>query len=124
VDEKVQSGAYEPDTYDSPGANVREPIFGYGTSAATPADRFTYVTAAVVPTIQRVAHVGGNLVISGTNNSGAGGTYHVLTSTNLVLPLSGWPVLTNGSFDSKGNFSITNAMGSANLQRFYRLQVP
>jgi hypothetical protein len=125
VDVKVQSGAYEPDTYDSPGANVKEPIFGYGTSALTSADKFTYAAASpVAPTIQRVATVGGNFVMGGTNNSGLAGTYHVLTSTNLVLPLTNWAVLTNGSFDSKGNFSFTNAIGAANRQLFYRLRVP
>jgi hypothetical protein len=121
VDVTVRSGAYEPDTYDGPGANVKEPSFGYGTSALTPADKFTFLS---VPTIQRVARNGGNFIMSGTNNSGPGGTFHVLTSTNLVLPLANWAVLTNGSFDSKGNFSFTNAIAAANGQLFYRLRVP
>jgi hypothetical protein len=121
---KVQSGAYNPDTYDSPGANVNEPIFGYGTSALTPADKFTYTSVVAVPTIQHVASVGGNFVLSGTNNTGPGGTYHVLTSTNLALPRASWPVVTNGSFDSKGNFSFTNAITPNNAERFYTLQVP
>ena len=124
VDVKVQSGAYEPDTNDGPGANVREPIFGYGTSALTPADKFTYGAYAVAPTIQRVASTGGNFVMSGTNNTGSGGTYHVLTSINPALPLATWPVLTNGSFDSKGNFSFTNAITSLGAQRFFTLKVP
>ena len=124
VDVKVQSGVYEPDGNDGPGANVREPIFGYGTSAVSPADKFTYVTNAVGPTIQRVANAGGACIISGTNNTGPGGTYHVLTSTNLVLPLASWPVLTNGSFDSKGNFAFTNAITPATVQRYFILRVP
>ena len=121
VDVTVRSGAYEPDTYDSPGANVKEPIFGYGTSRLTPADKFTYV---FVPIIQHVGHSGGSLVMSGTNNSGPGGTYHVLISTNLALPSTNWGVLTNGSFDAKGNFSVTNAIAPANAQLFFRLRVP
>ena len=124
VDVKVQSGPYEPDTNDGPGANVREPIFGYGTSGLSLADKFTYVTNAVAPTIQRVANAGGAFIISGTNNTGPGGTYHVLTSTNLVLPLASWPVLTNGSFDSKGNFAFTNAITPATVQRYFILRVP
>jgi hypothetical protein len=32
-------------------------------------------------------------------------------------------VLTTGTFDSNGNFSVTNAIGSSG-QRFYILQVP
>jgi hypothetical protein len=124
VDVKVQSGAHEPDTNDGPGANVREPIFGYGTSALTAADKFTYGTYAIAPTIQRAANAGGDVIISGTNNSGPGGTYHVLTSTNLVIPLASWPLLTNGSFDSKGNFSFTNPITSPTAERFYSIKVP
>jgi hypothetical protein len=64
---------------------------------------------------------GGQVVISGTNNDGAGGTFKVLTSTNLAVP--GWSLLTNGSFDSTGRFAVTNSAGTNN-QRFFRLQVP
>jgi len=120
VDVIVQSGLYEPDTDDGPGANVHEPIFGYGTSATNAADKFAYV---VGPTIQRAYVNGGNLIVSGTNNCGPGGTYHVIVSTNLLLPRTNWTVLTNGSFDSNGNFSFTNAI-STNSERFYMLRVP
>jgi hypothetical protein len=76
------------------------------------------------PTIGKITvGGGGQVVLSGTNNNGAGtgATYHVLTSTNLAVP--GWSVLTNGSFDSNGRFSVTNNAGT-NSQRFFRLQVP
>lgn len=66
---------------------------------------------------------GANIIISGTNNSGSSGTYRMLTSTNLLLPRTNWTVVTNASFDGKGNFSFTNAIGS-NSQQFYTLQVP
>ena len=121
VDVTVQSGLYEPDTNDGPGANVHEPIFGYGTSATNAADKFTYV---VVPKILRVSASGGNFIMSGTNNSGPGGTYHVLVSTNLQLPRTNWTVLTNGSFDGNGNFSFTNAISFTNAEVFYTLRAP
>jgi hypothetical protein len=125
VDVKVQSGAYEPDTYDGPGANVNEPIFGYGTSALTSADRFSYLAAPpAAPSIQSAALNGGNFIMRGTNNSGPGGTYRVLTSTNLLLPRTNWAVLTNMSFDAKGNFSFTNAISPARAWLFYELAVP
>jgi hypothetical protein len=121
VDVTVQSGLYEPDTDDGPGANVHEPIFGYGTSATNAGDKFTYVA---VPGIQRVSAKGGNFIMSGTNNSGPGGSYQVLASTNVLLPATNWLVLTNGTFDSNGNFSFTNAISSKNAGMFYRLRVP
>jgi len=125
VDVKVQSGAYEPDTYDSPGANVNEPIFGYGTSAVTSADKFTYLAAPpATPTIKSAAIRGGNFIMGGTNNSGPGGTCHVLASTNLLLPRTNWTVITNMSFDANGNFSFTNPIAPANARLFYELRVP
>ncbi len=75
------------------------------------------------PTIRNITLSGGNVILSGTNNVGAGGTYHVLTSTNVAASLGGWQVLTNGTFDSSGNFSITNAVGGK-PQQYYILQVP
>ncbi|HEV2454764.1 MAG TPA: IPT/TIG domain-containing protein [Verrucomicrobiae bacterium] len=117
----VQSGLYDPDTYDGPGANVNEPIFGYGISATNPADRFTYLA---VPKILQVFAKGGNLVMSGTNNSGSGGAYQVLASPNLLLPLTNWSVLTSNNFTSMGNFTFTNILSSTNTGLFYILRVP
>jgi hypothetical protein len=127
VDVTVQSGTNEIDTVSSnPNANVNAPIFGYGTSAMTASDKFTYIVTPplVSPTIQHISLSGGNIVLSGTNNSGPGGTYHVLASTNLPLPLSNWMVLTNASFDSKGDFLFTNAFATTNPWLFYILRVP
>jgi autotransporter-associated beta strand protein len=79
--------------------------------------------ATVPPAISSITVSGGNIVISGTNNVGSGGTYHVLASTNLALPLASWPVLSSGTFSGSGNFSYTNTMGGNQLQ-FYILKVP
>lgn len=75
------------------------------------------------PTIQSISFVGGNIVISGTNNAGGSGTFHVLSSTNLTAPVSSWTVVTNGSFNG-GNFSATNAIDPTQPMGFYILQVP
>lgn len=76
------------------------------------------------PKIQHITFSGGNIIITGTNNSGTSGTYHVLTSTNLMVPLANWTVLTNGTFDGSGNFAITNAVAGNGPHLFYILQVP
>ncbi|HSU55721.1 MAG TPA: hypothetical protein VLT36_16820 [Candidatus Dormibacteraeota bacterium] len=75
------------------------------------------------PSIGSLTINAGQVIISGTNNNGAGGTYRILTATNVVLPRSNWTVLATGSFDGAGRFSATNAAGNAS-QRFYMLQVP
>lgn len=85
----------------------------------------TYVVSQLpAPSITHVGLSGGNIVISGTNNAGPGGTYHLLTSTNVALPLSNWSVLTSGSFDGNGNVNSTNALTPGMSRSFYILQAP
>ncbi len=122
TDITVLSGTNEVDyVSESTNDNVNAPIFGYGFSAKTSADKFTFTTPA--PAIQQFTTAGGNIVLNGTNNIGSRGTYHLLTSTNLLLPRTNWTVFTNGSFDSTGKFSITNPIGSG-PGRFFLLEVP
>ncbi|MGH7952119.1 MAG: hypothetical protein ACREFE_09400, partial [Limisphaerales bacterium] len=83
----------------------------------------TLTVGAPQPRIVSISLSGGDLVISGTNGSSSG-TYYVLTSTNVALPLNQWtPILTN-TFDSGGNFSVTNSVTGSSPQQFYLLQVP
>lgn len=77
----------------------------------------------VSPTIAKLSFSAGNVILSGTNNAGAGGTYTLLSSTNLALPRSSWTAVTNGTFDASGNFALTNTVGT-DKSRFYILQVP
>jgi hypothetical protein len=66
---------------------------------------------------------GGNLIFSGTNGT-IGGTYYVLTATDVATPLSSWtPFLTN-TFGPSGAFSVTNAISLATPRRFYVLKLP
>lgn len=86
-------------------------------------DLSLHVAPIVPPTIRGITISSSQVIISGTNNVGAGGTYHILTTTNLTLAITNWTVLTNGSFDANGNFSSTNAVGT-NSQSYFKLQVP
>src|SRR5262249_2935587 len=50
VDVTVQSGVNETDNFSgNPNTNFNAPIFGYGTSATTPADLFTFTASPSVP---------------------------------------------------------------------------
>jgi hypothetical protein len=64
VDVKVRSGVKENDP-NNPNDNVNAPIFGYGTSALSTADRFTYPTQA--PSARNSADRSGGLI--GASNS-------------------------------------------------------
>ena len=82
------------------------------------------VILAPQPGIVGASLAGTNLVINATNGSG-GGTYTLLMSTNVALPLSKWaPVVTN-VLGASGNFSVTatNAVGSGATGQFYLLRV-
>ncbi len=62
---------------------------------------------------------GSTLVLSGAGHPG--GTYRVLVSTNLALPITNWTRTATNSFDAMtGEFRFTNTIG--NSQLFYRLQ--
>lgn len=76
------------------------------------------------PTITHVSLAAGNIIITGTNNAGPGGTYHLLTSTNVSLPLIDWTAVTSGSFDGNGNVNSTNAINPATPHSFFILEAP
>jgi hypothetical protein len=72
--------------------------------------------------IGSVAMSGGNLVFSGSGGT-PGGTFYVLTSTNLLLPLANWTLTTTNLFDGGGNFGVTNAINPDSVQEYYLLKV-
>ena len=77
------------------------------------------------PGIVGINFLGRNLAFSATNGQ-VGGSYCVLMSTNLALPLSQWTPLTTQCLDAGGNFTITvpNAFDSTAPQRFYQIRSP
>ena len=82
------------------------------------------VGAIVPPAIHSITIAGGQIIINGSNKTGSGGgSYHLLSSTNLLVPLANWTIVTSGSFDASGNFSTTNS-GGTNSQKFFILKVP
>jgi PKD repeat protein len=67
---------------------------------------------------------GSNLVLNGDGGV-SGLAYYVVTSTNLLLPLSQWTPLATNIWVANGNFSLTltNALNGTTPQ-FYLLKVP
>jgi hypothetical protein len=67
---------------------------------------------------------GTNLVVNGANGQ-SDGTYYVLTSTNVALPLSQWTRVATNVLGASGNFTITvtNTVTPGTRQRFYILQL-
>jgi autotransporter-associated beta strand protein len=73
------------------------------------------------PTITSVVNAGGNIVFGGANGS-PWGAYSVLSTNNLTIPRSNWPVVGTGVFDGAGHFSYTNAITPGTPQRFFLLR--
>jgi autotransporter passenger strand-loop-strand repeat protein len=65
VDVTVQSGVNETDNISSnPNANVNGPIFGYGTSATSAADKFTFGSGSGTVTLQSVSLTPANPMVT------------------------------------------------------------
>ena len=65
--------------------------------------------------------VAGAFQLNGTGPRGS--TYHVLASTNLGLPRTSWPALTNAMF-SGGVFTFTDRQATNYPRRFYQVVTP
>jgi len=76
------------------------------------------------PTIATITLSGTDLELSGSTGQ-SGGTYFVLSSTSVPLPLSQWARVASNVLGSSGNFTITvtNAFIPSSQQRFYILQL-
>ncbi len=81
------------------------------------------VVPQLSPTVSSVSLSGGRFVLSGLGG-GAGGSYHVLSSTDITLPLTNWTSLGSSAFDGTGHFNFTNAITPGTPRQFYILQVP
>lgn len=65
-----------------------------------------------------------NVVLNATNGY-IGGTYYILTSTNIAAPLAQWQTVLTNVLPATGNFSLTTSNGFSKTtpKRFYILQV-
>lgn len=75
------------------------------------------------PQFGGVQLAGGGLVFTGTGGV-TNGTYYVLATTNLDLPVTNWTRVLTNQFDSGGNFNFTNAVLPNAPKSFYLLQLP
>jgi hypothetical protein len=66
--------------------------------------------------------IGNGLVLSGTGGP-TNGTYNVLTSSNLLVPVNQWTPVTTNQFNSQGQFIFTNPV-STNTSQFFILKEP
>jgi hypothetical protein len=107
VDVTVQSGVQEADTISSnPNANATAPVWGYGTSATSSADRFTFGTV----TVSLVS-----ISVTPANPSVVAGGGVVFTATGTFSDNS-TSVLTSGVTWSSSNMADATVDGSGNAK--------
>jgi autotransporter-associated beta strand protein len=80
------------------------------------------VAAPSQPVVNNVFVSNGNLVFTGTNGA-AMGSYVVLVTADLAVPLTEWVPLTTNTFDANGAFSVTNPIALGTPQQFYCIQL-
>jgi hypothetical protein len=80
-------------------------------------------SALVTPKFSGTMLAGTNFALGGSNGL-PGGRYYLLTSTNLMFPLSNWSVVATNWFNSGGGFLFTNPMVPGMPQQYFLLQVP
>jgi fibronectin-binding autotransporter adhesin len=93
-----------------------DPTTGLLTVNGSPEAPFT-----ISPGITNITFLSGtNVTISGTNGQ-SGGIYYLLTSTNLLTPISKWkPVSTNVASGNIFSFTATNALTPGDHQQFFQ----
>lgn len=80
-------------------------------------------SAQILSKIGSVLLTGSTVVFTGTGGT-SGGSFYVLTFTNVALPLGNWTRVASNPFSTGGNFSITNDLNPNTPQQFYVLQLP
>ena len=77
----------------------------------------------VTPRIGSFTLAGSNLFFSGSNGLPMG-SYYLMSSTNVALPLNLWTPIATNPFDTNGDFNLTNPVNPNSSQLFYLLQLP
>jgi autotransporter-associated beta strand protein len=106
----------------TPGPNL---IWSFNPTNGTATVVSTALVPTIPPTITEFSLSGGNVTVNATNGQ-TGGTYYLLGSTNLTIPLSQWLPLATNVIQTNGaangfTFTGTNAVQAGKLQQFYIL---
>jgi autotransporter-associated beta strand protein len=94
-----------------------------GTATFNPTTGVLTITSSGALTMSSPSVSGGNLVLSGSGGS-SGGTYSVLTATNLLTPLANWTTNVTGVFSSNGAFTNSIPITKTKPAQFFLLKTP
>jgi fibronectin-binding autotransporter adhesin len=113
------SGAFASISPAAPGAGL-----AWNTSSLVTNGTLSVVTSSSTPHLTSIAVSGTTLTIMATNGP-ANGTFTLLESTNVALPLGQWTRILTNSFNASGNLNLsTNIVSPGNPNEFYIIEVP
>ncbi len=93
-------------------------------SVVGPWESFTIFKAYHQPVLSEVSLTGDAMILHGSNGL-PGGTYTILTSTNLAMPLAMWTSNGAGIFDLQtGTFSRSLPVNTFEIERYFRVRQP
>jgi autotransporter-associated beta strand protein len=101
-----KSSSYTASAFDSIVPLTPGPNLAWDTSRLTVDGTLKVASTGGGIHIDKIARSGGNLVISGSGGS-AGTGYTLLSSPNVLAPISNWSPVVSNFFDGAGNFSET-----------------
>jgi hypothetical protein len=95
--------------------------FGATTGVASSA---TIVELVITPVLsQSITLIGNQLIINGAGGV-AGGTYRIVTATNLTLPAAQWTPIVTNQFSTNNDFGYTNSIQPNVRVQYFRVVVP
>ena len=102
--------------------NITPPTPGFGLAWDLRQLNIGKIKIVSQPVINSTALGANNLVLAG-DRGGSNMAFQVLTSTNLLVPVNNWTVLSTNTFDANGNFRVTNQINTETQQQFYLLRL-
>ncbi|HVM49545.1 MAG TPA: autotransporter-associated beta strand repeat-containing protein [Candidatus Acidoferrum sp.] len=94
-----------------------------GSATFNPATGELTITAVTPFTLNPPVFSGGNLILTASGGT-PGGSYTLLTSTNITTPLTAWTTNSTGSLDGSGGFSNSIPINTSERVRFFDLRMP
>ena len=112
------SASFTSLTPPTPGTNLV-----WNTNALISSGILSVALGQVHPQLATAAVSGTDLILNG-NGGAAGYGVSVLSTTNLSIPQTNWPVVGSGFCDRLGAFNFTNAISPDAPVKFYLIRIP
>jgi hypothetical protein len=123
-DTVIRLGGVQMSGFDTPLFEDRENTAFYANAGGTWPDSGPRIELFLGPPhIGSVTASGNQLTLTGSAGQYASRTFHLLSSSNPALPLTGWTSIATNQFDATGAFSLSVPINPGQAAQFYILRV-